>query len=131
MTESCGTSAPIHAPPHPCTASTRARTLSSGVCGRMPCPRLKMWPGRPPTRRKQHGRIQISLHRDVPEAVPGLDQIDAPVETDDIPSRLPHRAKEASGLGSEVDEGRPGGDAPDDAPCVRQDELAVVGRIEA
>src|SRR5262249_12443732 len=29
------------------TISTRARTWSTGVWGRMPCPRLKMWPGRP------------------------------------------------------------------------------------
>jgi len=31
-----------------CTPSTRARTCSTGVPGRMPWPRLKMWPGRPP-----------------------------------------------------------------------------------
>src|ERR1044072_614407 len=30
------------------TMSTSAITLSTGVSGRMPCPRLKMWPGRPP-----------------------------------------------------------------------------------
>src|SRR3954447_25043186 len=29
-----------------CTMSTRAMTWSTGVWGRMPCPRLKMWPGR-------------------------------------------------------------------------------------
>src|SRR5581483_443870 len=34
------------------TKSTTARTWSTGVSGRMPCPRLKMWPGRDPVRRR-------------------------------------------------------------------------------
>ena len=35
-----------------CTWSTSACTLSTGVCGRTPWPRLKMCPGRPATRRR-------------------------------------------------------------------------------
>src|SRR5271163_4184121 len=34
------------------TISTTAFTFSTGVSGRMPCPRLKIWPGRPAARRK-------------------------------------------------------------------------------
>jgi hypothetical protein len=32
------------------TISTTAFTFSTGVSGRMPCPRLKIWPGRAPVR---------------------------------------------------------------------------------
>src|SRR5579884_280359 len=35
-----------------CTASMSASTLSTGVSGRIPCPRLKMCPGLPPARRR-------------------------------------------------------------------------------
>ena len=34
-----------------CTVSTRTATLSGGVAGTMPCPRLKMWPGAAPAAR--------------------------------------------------------------------------------
>src|SRR5215469_10031655 len=33
-----------------CTYSATTFTFSTGVSGRMPCPRLKMWPLRPPAR---------------------------------------------------------------------------------
>src|ERR1043165_5011240 len=39
----------IHFHPfNPCTISTSAITFSTGVSGKIPCPRLKICPGRPP-----------------------------------------------------------------------------------
>src|ERR1700684_2802566 len=35
-----------------CTNLARSFTFSTGVCGRMPWPRLKMWPGRASARRR-------------------------------------------------------------------------------
>ena len=35
---------------HSCTISTTALTCLTGVCCRIPCPKLKIWPGRPPAR---------------------------------------------------------------------------------
>src|SRR5579871_1260382 len=44
------------------TKSTRARTFSTGVSGRIPCPRLKMCPARPPAwRRIASARERISF----------------------------------------------------------------------
>ena len=63
-------------PEYSCTKRARFFTFSTGVSGRMPWPRLKMWPGRPaawpqdvfrarlqffPLGKQQYG-IEISLH---------------------------------------------------------------------
>ena len=84
-----------------CTCATSRRTLSSGVCGRIPCPRLKTWPGRPPARSRtssararssRHGAsselgIEIALHGPVEaDGRPRLVQRKLPVEADDISS---------------------------------------------
>ena len=68
------------------TKSTSRLTLSTGVCGRTPWPRLKMWPGRPPAlvehrlgplaqripRGEQGDRIEVALDGDVrPSRVEG------------------------------------------------------------
>ncbi len=59
-----------------CTYCASICTCSTGVDGRMPWPRLKMWPGRPPTRARmssacwsmrgdraeQQRRIEVALH---------------------------------------------------------------------
>src|SRR6516225_6125370 len=46
-----------------CTNCARFLTLSTGVCGRMPCPRLKMCPGRPSARRRMcSARCFSSFH---------------------------------------------------------------------
>src|SRR5215472_18136773 len=46
-----------------CTRSARFLTFSTGVSGKMPWPRLKMWPGRPSARpRISWARDLISLH---------------------------------------------------------------------
>src|SRR5271166_327194 len=46
-----------------CTKSARFLTLSTGVSGKMPCPRLKMWPGRlSASRRMCSARCFTSFH---------------------------------------------------------------------
>src|SRR5271165_5435903 len=46
-----------------CTKSARFFTLSTGVSGKMPCPRLKMWPGRlSASRRMCSARCFTSFH---------------------------------------------------------------------
>ena len=106
-----------------CTKRARFFTLSTGVSGRMPWPRLKMWPGRPAARLKnffgarfqffpvgeeQHG-IEISLHGcGVIETLPAFVERDAPVETDDVGSGFFHRGQKRGAVGAEINDGRAG-----------------------
>ena len=111
------------------TMSTRARALSTGVCGRTPWPRLKMWPGRPAAwsrtaiarRRssavsaKQGHRVEIALDRAVvADHLPGVVEPHAPIDADHRGARFGEQRQELRVAGGEVDHGDAGRDAADD-----------------
>ena len=100
------------------TISTQAFTFSTGVSGRMPWPRLKMWPGpragalqqlmhahaQLGKRSEQHRRIQIALHRrPVADVHPGLVDVDAPVDAHHVAAGGVQLAEKARRAGAEVD----------------------------
>ena len=102
-------------------------TCSTGVDGRMPCPRLKMCPGRPPTRFRmssacwnirghrpeQQRRIEVALDRPVvTDALPGLVDRNAPVGADDVAAGLAQLAEDRRRAGAEVNRRDTAADAP-------------------
>src|SRR5262249_17254123 len=52
---------------------------------------------------KEHGRIEIPLNANLPQALPGLVQLDAEISPNDVPSRLTHEFQQRSGACPEVD----------------------------
>ena len=60
------------------TASIRRSTLSTGVCGSTPWPRLKMWPGRPAARSQHVLAPGGGSRRGRPAARPGRDCLARP-----------------------------------------------------
>ena len=142
---------PISARPRPPTRSrARARrpraTASTGVPGRMPWPRLKTWPGRPPARRstsstpreqplarrEEQRRVEVALQRDaVAEPLARLVERRPPVDADHAAAGLALRGQQVAGAGAEVDHGHVEvREGVEDAPHVRQHELAVVRLVE-
>ena len=127
-----------------CTASTSARTWSTGVSGRTPCPRLKMCPGRPRGLRRGSRRRAAGSPGSARAARPGRGcparrrrararaqagvEIDAPVEADDVAARVAHALEQPGGAGAEVDHRHARRERRDQRPHVRQDVRAVVGR---
>ena len=103
------------------TMSTSARTWSTGVSGRMPWPRLKMWPG-PAARRASRialrprggsrrraasstagSRLPCTATSWPSRAHVGA-ELDAPVEADHVAARLAHERQQRRGAGAEVDD---------------------------
>ena len=143
-TSTCVTGRASTTGPRDCSCTKRASncTCSRFVAGRMPCPRLKMWPVRPRARRSTSNAprsrrstgpssrvgVEVALHREVvAHEVPPLVERYAPVEADDVAARLPHRRQQGGGAGAEVHHGHPGAaDGVEDLPRVGQRELAVV-----
>jgi hypothetical protein len=57
-------------------------------------------------RRAQDHWIEITLNAHiVSDTLPGIVEIDAPVQADDIAPRLPHQLKQGSGTGAKMDDG--------------------------
>src|SRR5512145_1050608 len=87
----------------------------------------------PLLRTEQQRWVEVALHGevrtdDLAAAVEGS----APVEADDVSSRLTHGAEQVPGARAEVDEGDvERGEAIEDAFDVGEDELAVVGLVES
>ena len=130
-----------HRPAQSCTSSASRVTDSAFVPGSTPCPRLKMWPGRPPARAstssaaasialprpEQQRGIEVALHAAVvADERPAVVERDAPVEADDVAARARHRRQQRRRAGAEVD--RRHVDAREDARRPRRDELLVVRR---
>ena len=121
----------------------RARRASMG---RMPWPRLKMWPGasarpgehvvgrreRAIERSEQQRRIQIALNRAIePDALPRFVERRAPVGADHGAARLAQLAEDRACAHAEVNRGHVvAASASNIRPRVRQDELAVVARVQ-
>src|SRR5215470_17207030 len=81
---------------------------------------------------EQHGGIEIALDGAIgADAIPGLVERRAPVDADDVASRVAKLAKDRAGSDAEVD-GRHAErrDPLEDALRVRQDELAIVVGVE-
>ena len=130
------------------TKSTSRRTLSTGVCGRIPWPRLKMWPvparrcgavEHPPgalaqlrPRRKEHHRVEVALNRHVAaQPLPASGQVDPPVDADDVAAGLTDQRQHAAGVGAKVNDRHAG--LPRDLdrpPAVGQHQTPVVVRAE-
>ena len=124
------------------TKSTTARTLSGGVSGRIPWPRLKIWPGREPVRfssswtrifqlgkrREQHGRIQVALDRGaIADVHPGLVDVDAPIDPHHVAAGGVQFAEKSSRAGAEVNHRNAGGaDALDQRAGIRRDIADII-----
>ena len=91
-------------------ARERLHVLDAASTGRMPWPRLKMWPGRPPARAstssapastpveraEQQRRIEVALDGAIDaDALPGLVERRAPVGADHVAARLAQLARES------------------------------------
>src|SRR5262249_38075596 len=79
---------------------------------------------------KEHGRIEIPLHAGLPQALPGLVQLDAKIYPNDVPSCLTHEFQQRSSARPEVDHRHTRRQVGNHRLRVWEHELPVVGRRE-
>ena len=106
--------------PYCLTHLTTWMTLSTGVPGTMPWPRLKMWPGRPAAASRiscdagfedvcggeEGDGVEVALDGDaVADGAPAFVEGDAPVEAEDVGAGFAHGGEEGGGVDAEVDDG--------------------------
>ena len=100
-----------------------------------------MWPGRPAAwsrirlvwrsisgeRGEQDDRVEVPLDGDAgPEPVPGLRQVDPPVEADDLAAGVALELEERAGVGPEVDRRDGRVELREEPRHVRLDEPAII-----
>src|SRR5712692_6566967 len=80
--------------------------------------------------RIEHGRVEIALNGDLPQALPGLVQLDAEIDPDDVTPGLTHQFQQRTGARAKVDRRYARGQVRQHGPRVRQYEGAVISRRE-
>src|SRR5437016_2769503 len=81
---------------------------------------------------EKHGWIKVALDRDaVAKAIPGLAQVHAPVEPDDVAARVAHGFKQRTRPHAKVNDGNAGREGVQHRARVRLDKLAVDVRRKA
>src|SRR5712691_1716799 len=80
--------------------------------------------------RIEHGRVEIALNADLPQALPGLVQLDAEIDPDDVTPGLTHQFQKRTGACAKVDCRHTRSQVRQPGPRVWEYEGTVISRRE-